>query len=113
MSIGGTRNSNVRVVNVADKEKWEGCISEYKYERECVSLPKPKLQLTQLHDDEDIFATSLIDRYAATPVCLQNICLATFAVTCDVVQSSTNKEETEGGNAEEEMQNIQNDHSLT
>ena len=49
---------------------------------ECVSLPKPKSQLAQLHDDdEDIFATSLIDRYAARPVSLQNICLATFAVT--------------------------------
>ena len=32
---------------------------------ECVSLLKPKSQLTQLHDDdEDIFATSVIDRYA-------------------------------------------------
>ena len=41
---------------------------------ECVSLPKPKLQLTQLHDDdEDAFATSLIDRYAARPLSLQNI----------------------------------------
>ena len=43
----------------------------------CVSLPKPKSQLTQLHDDdEDVFATSVIDRYAAKPLALQNICLA-------------------------------------
>ena len=71
---------------------------------ECVSLPKPKLQLTQLPDnDEDVFATNLIDRYAARPVSLQNICLATFVVTYNVIQSSTNKEETEGVNAEEEM----------
>ena len=49
---------------------------------ECVSLPKPKSQFAQLHDDdEDIFATSEIDRYAARPLALQNICLATFAVT--------------------------------
>ena len=48
---------------------------------EHVSLPKPKSQLTQLHDDdEDVFATSVIDRYAARPLALQNICLATFAV---------------------------------
>ena len=83
---------------------------------EYVSLPKPKSQLAQLHDDddEDVFATSLIDRYAARPVSLQNICLATFAFTYDVIQSSTNKEETEGVNAEEEeMQNTENDHSLT
>ena len=68
-----------------------------------VSLPKPKLQLTQLHDDDDdddVFATGLIDRYAARSVSLQNICLATFADTYDVIQSSTNKEETEGVNAE-------------
>ena len=57
---------------------------------ECVSLPKPKSQLAQLHDDdEDVFATSLIDRYAARPLALQNTCLATFAVTYDVIQSST------------------------
>ena len=81
---------------------------------ECVSLPKPKSQLTQLHDDdEDVFATSLIDRYAARPLALQNICLATFAVTYDVIQSSTKTEETEDVNAEEEMQNAENDNSLT
>ena len=35
---------------------------------ECVSLPKPKSQLAQLHDnDEDVFATSIVDRYAARP----------------------------------------------
>ena len=52
---------------------------------ECVSLPKPQSQLAQLHDDdEDVFATSVIDRYASTPVSLQNMCLATFAVTYDV-----------------------------
>ena len=58
---------------------------------EHVSLPKPKSQLTQLHDDdEDVFATRLIDRHAARPVgFVQNICLATFAVSYDVIQSST------------------------
>ena len=82
---------------------------------ECVSLPKPQSQLAQAHnDDEDIFATSLIDRYAARPVSLQNMCLATFAVTYDVIQSSTKKEETDGVNdEEEEMQNTENDNSVT
>ena len=70
---------------------------------ECVSLPKPKSQLTQLHDDdEDVFATSLIDRYAARPLALQNICLATFTVTYDVIQLSTKTEETEEVNTQEE-----------
>ena len=82
---------------------------------ECVSLPKPMSQLAQLHDDdEDDFATCLIDRYAARPVFfLQNICLATFAVTYDVIQSATNQEKTAGVNANKEMQNTENDHSLT
>ena len=57
---------------------------------ECVSLPKPKSQLAQLDDDdEDVFVTSVIDRYAARPLALQDICLATFAVMYDVIQSST------------------------
>ena len=59
---------------------------------ERVSLPKPQSHLAQLHDDdEDIFATSLIDRYGARPVSLQNMCLATFAVTYDVIQHATQK----------------------
>ena len=79
---------------------------------ECVSIPKPKSQLAQLHDDEDGFATSLIDRYAARALALQNICLATFAVNCDVIQSSTKSTETEEANAEEEMQDAENDNSV-
>ena len=66
---------------------------------EHVSLPKPQSQLAQLHnDDEDVFATNLIDRYGAQPVSLQNMCLATFAVTYDVIQSAIKKEETDGSN---------------
>ena len=81
---------------------------------ECVSLPKPKSQLAQLHDDdEDVFATSVIDRYAARPLALQNICLATFVVTYDVIQSSTKTGETEDVNTEEDMQNTENSHTLT
>ena len=81
---------------------------------EHVSLPKPKSQLAQLHDDdEDVFATSVIDRYAARPLVLQNICLATFAVTYDVIQSSTKTKETEVVNVEEEMQNTENENFLT
>ena len=72
-----------------------------------MSLPKPQSQLAQLHDDdEDIFATSLTDRYTARPVSLQNMCITTFAVTYNVIQSSTKKEETDGVN-EEEMQNTE------
>ena len=83
---------------------------------ECVSLLKPQSQLAQLHDDndEDVFATSVIDRYAVGPVSLRNICLATFAGLYDVIQSATKKEETDGvNNKEEEMQNTENDSSVT
>ena len=72
------------------------------------------LQLAQLHDDdEDVFATGLIDRYAARPVSLQNICLASFAVSYDVIQSSIKTGETQDVNTEEDMQNTENAHSLT
>ena len=81
---------------------------------EHVSLPKSKSQLAQLHDDddEDVFATSVIDRYAARPLALKNICLATFAVMYDVIQSSTKTGETQDVNTED-MQNTENAHALT
>ena len=42
------------------------------------------------------------------------MCLATFAVTYDVIQSSTKTEETDGVNDEGvEMQNMENDNSVT
>ena len=42
------------------------------------------------------------------------MCLATFAVMYDVIQSASRKEETDGGNdEEEEMQNTENYNSLT
>ena len=60
-----------------------------------------------------MFATSFIDRYAARPLALQNICLATFAVMYDVIQSSTKTGETQDVNTEEDMQNTENAHALT
>ena len=82
---------------------------------EHLSLPKPQSPLAQFHDDgEDVFATGLIDRYTARSGSLQNMCLSTFAGTYDVIQSATKTEETDGGNdEEEEMQNTENDKSVT
>ena len=81
---------------------------------EHVSLPKPKSQPAQLHDDdEDVFATSVIDRYAARPLALQDICLATFAVMYDVTQSSTQTEETEDVNTQQDMYNTENPETST
>ena len=97
------------------KKSRKGVLVMTSMKDECVSLPKPQAQLAQLYDDdEDVFATSLIDRYGARPVSLQNMYLATFAVTYDVIQSATKKEETDGSNdEEEEMQNTENDNSVT
>ena len=48
------------------------------------------------------------------PVSLQNMCFATFAVIYDVIQPATKTEETDGVNdEEEEMQNTENDNSVT
>ena len=81
---------------------------------EHVSLPKPKSQLAQLHkDDGDVFATSVIDRYAARPLALQDICLATFAIMYDVIQSSTQTEETEDVNTQQDMYNTENPETST
>ncbi len=45
-----------------------------------MSLLKPADQQENMDDDsEDIYQTSLIDRYAARPDSLNNICLAEFA----------------------------------
>ena len=38
-------------------------------------------------DDDNVFATSVIDRYAARPPILGNICLAKFAVNYNVTQA--------------------------
>ena len=102
------------IVNV-DNEKSRKVVSvSTSMQEERVSLPKPKSQLAQLHDDdEDVFATSVIDRYAARPLTLQDICLATFAVMYDVIKSSTQTEETEGVNTQQDMYNKENPETST
>ena len=58
---------------------------------ECVSLLKTQQQLAQMDDDdENVFATSTIDRYAARPPILGNMCLATFAVNYNVLKQTMN-----------------------
>ena len=57
--------------------------SNMKSER--VSLPKTKAQLSKMNpNDDDVFATSLIDRYSARPYDLADLCLVEFAVNYDV-----------------------------
>ena len=102
------------IVNVANEKSRKIVSVSTSMKDECVSLPKPKSQLAQLHDDdEDVFATSVIDRYAARPLALKDICLATFAVMYDVIQSSTQTEEIEGVNTQQDMYNAENPETST
>ena len=56
---------------------------------EHVSLPKTQQQLAQMGDDDkNVFATNTIDRYAARPPNLGNMCLAKFAVNYNVTQEN-------------------------
>ena len=69
-----------------------------------LACQKHKVELAQLDkDDKKVFATSLLDRYAARPHSLQNMCLATFVVSYDVVSSAAecNKSNV---NTDEDMQ---------
>ena len=55
---------------------------------EHVSLPETQWQLAQMDDDDDdVFSTSIINRYAAGPPILVNMCLATFAVNYNAAQA--------------------------
>ena len=74
---------------------------------EHVSLLKSRAQLAQMEDDDDnVFATRLIERYAVRPNELQNMCLKTFAVIYDVVSSSPSLEQNEDINIDiDDMQN--------
>ena len=44
-------------------------------------------------EEEDVFATSIIDRHAARPPILVNMCLATFAVNYNVAQANNELKE--------------------
>ena len=65
------KSRKVTPVNTDTPEQW-------------IKLPKSQSQLAQMNDDDDVFATSLIDQYAARLQSLKNICLATFAVNYEV-----------------------------
>ena len=57
-----------------------------------VSLPKSQDQLSQLSDDdENVFATSVIDRYSARPQELKQMCLVKSAVNYELSSSSENE----------------------
>ena len=58
-------------------------------QEEHISVPKSYEQLSQLDDDDDnVFATSIIDQYGARPDNLKEMCLAKFAVNYDVISTT-------------------------
>ena len=70
----------VKFVNTSPKEKR-------------VKMLKPQSHLDDMHDDEeDIFCTSDIDRYAARPHQLENMCYAEFSATYDSNSGKSNED---------------------
>ena len=76
---------------------------------ECVSLPKSQTQLAQMDDDDDVFATSIVDQYSAHPDSLNNMCLATFAVNYNVCYSISKDDDIAGIEESDEEEEIDND----
>ena len=77
-------------------------------QEECVSVPKSQTQLAQM--DDDVFATSIVDRYSACPDSLNNMCLATFAVNYNACYSISKDDDIAGiEEADEEEEEIDND----
>ena len=63
-------------------------------QNERVTMTKPLASIQELeNDEEDVYLINLIDRYAARPDQLENMCLAEFAANYDVKYSKTSEEE--------------------
>ena len=63
-------------------------------QNERVTMTKPLESIQELeNDEEDVNLINLIDRYAARPDQLENMCLAEFAANYDVKYSKTSEEE--------------------
>ncbi|MES9881383.1 MAG: AAA family ATPase [Sedimenticola sp.] len=70
-----------------------------------VRILKPKQVLEKLPDEsEDVYQTSMLDRYSARPANLEDTCLADFATLYRTQSGNSDKEE-----SVDEVQNIQND----
>ena len=80
-------------------------------QEEHVSLPKSQTQLAQMDDDndDDVFATSIVDRYSAHPDSLNNMCLATFAVNYNVCYSMSKDDDIAAIEQADEEEEIDND----
>ena len=76
-------------------------------QEEHISVPKSYEQLSQLDDDDDnVFATSIIDRYGARPDNLKEMCLAKFAVNYDVISTTVDDDVGNDENCNEDDDDI-------
>ena len=71
--------------------------------------PKSQTQLAQMDDDDDVFATSIVDQYSACPDSLNNMCLATFAVNYNVCYSISKDDHIAGIEEADEEEEIDSD----
>ena len=76
-------------------------------QEERVSLPRSQTQLAQM--DDDVFATSIVDRYSACPDSLNNMCLATFPVNYNVCYSISKDDDIAGIEEADEEEEINTD----
>jgi hypothetical protein len=73
-------------------------------------ISRPRFDLKTLHDDEeDVFATSIHDRYAARPDALVDMCLAKFAVNYTVVTGGGSTSDVTGGGTTSDTVNAASD----
>ena len=82
----GCLESVMRVLSIWLMKKSKVVTVNCEMKENRVSLPKSKEQLSKMDDDDtNVFVTSVIDRYAARPNDLKQMCLASFAVNYDVL----------------------------
>ena len=79
-------------------------------QEEHVSVPKSQTLLAQMDDDDDdVFATSIVDQYSACPDSPNNMCLATFAVNYNVCYSISKDDDIAGVEEADEEEEIDDD----
>ena len=82
--VQGTEESAMSLINPLNKKKGGIYNMNSNMKGKQVSLPKKKREiLDQMENEKMTYITSIHDRYAARPRCLENMCLVTFAVNCE------------------------------
>ena len=89
------QEASFRILSIPLKKLSRKCVFiNTNPQNERVTMTKPLASIQALeNDDEDLYLINLIDRYAARPDQLENICLAEFAANYDIKYSQTVDEE--------------------